>query len=182
MRKFGLSLIAVALLVLVNFLAYKLPWRWDLTKSSQHTLSENTIDILNSLDREVELTAFYVGIPPKYLSDLLHEFERNSNGKMKTEIIDQIVQIGYAAQFGKVISATEQKVIVRSGGKKGVRKDIDFTEKVLSEDLLINAIIQVTRQERTFYFLAGHEEYDILDTEANGFSQLAARLAEPCSE
>lgn len=178
MRKFGLSLIAVVLLVLVNFLAYKLPWRWDLTKNSQHTLSENTIDILNSLDREVELTAFYVGIPPKYLSDLLHEFERNSNGKMKTEIIDQIVQIGYAAQFGKVISATEQKVIVRSGGKKGARKDIDFTEEFLSEDLLINAIIQVTRQERTFYFLAGHEEYDILDTEANGFSQLAARLAE----
>ncbi|MEC4680265.1 MAG: Gldg family protein, partial [Nitrospirota bacterium] len=97
MRKFGLSLIALVLLVSVNFLAYKLPWRWDLTKSSQHTLSQNTIDILNSLDREVELTAFYVGIPPKYLSDLLHEFERNSNGKIKTEIIDQIVQIGYAA-------------------------------------------------------------------------------------
>lgn len=169
---------AVLLLLGINFLAYKLPGRLDLTKAQQHTLSESTIKILRSLEKDIQVTAFYVGIPPKYLTDLFDEFERNSNGRITTEVIDQIVQIGYAAQFGNVISAKEQKVIVRSGGKTGSRKDVDFTDKILSEGLLINAIIQTTRRESTFYFLSGHAEYDILDEGTSGLSQLAARLAE----
>ncbi len=169
---------ALILLVLVNFLAYRLPWRWDLTKAGQHTLSENTADILRELKQDVQLTAFYVGIPPKYLSDLFSEFQRSSKGRIETEIIDPIVQIGYAAQFGNVISGKENKVIVRSKGKGGDRRDVDFTKRTLSEELLINAIIRVTRKKRTIYFLTGHSEYGVLDKKANGLSKLAGLLAE----
>lgn len=169
---------SVILLILVNFLAYSLPWRWDLTKAKQHTLSKSAAELLDGLKQDVQLTAFYAGVPPKYLSDLFQEFKRNSKGRIKPEIIDPIVRIGYAAQFGSVISGKENKVIVRSAGEKGARRDVDFTNKILSEELLINAIIGVTRKERTVYFLTGHSEYDILDKKTSGLSQLAGLLSE----
>ncbi len=171
------TLILFSLLVFligINYLAYSLPLRWDVTKAKQHTLSQQTIEFIEKLEQDVKLTAFHVGIPPKYLEDLFSEYERVSNGKIKTEIIDQIEQIGYAAQFGNVISGKERKVIVRSGDE---RRDIDFTETDLTEEEITNAIVRVIREKRNIYFLAGHGEYDILDEGDNGLSDWAKLLS-----
>lgn len=170
-RRYGfIVFIIVFLLTLfagVNYLAYRYNLRWDLTKAKQHTLTKNTAEIITELEREIKIVAFYVGIPPKYLEDLLKEYTRHSQGKVKTEIIDPIVRIGYAAQFGSVISGKERKVIVLSGDE---RRDVDFTNKPLSEEQLTNAIIQVTRERIVVYFLTGHGEYDISDDADNGLS------------
>ncbi len=158
----------------INFSAYTFNQRWDLTSAKQHTLTGNTIELIKGLTQGVQLTAFYVGMPPKYLEDLFKEYERLSEGKIKTEIIDPIVQIGYAAKFGNVISGKEKKVIVQSGGE---RKDMDFTKTPLSEEELTNAILRVTREARKIYFLTGHREYGINDEGDNGLSTLSKLLS-----
>lgn len=159
----------------INYCAYRWELRWDVTRAKQHTLSQYTADILNSLDDKVEVTTFHVGMPPKYLEDLFQEYVRVSAGKVKTAIFDPLVDIGYAAQFGNVISGQEKKVIVQSSSG---RKDIDFTDAPLAEEQVTNAILQVTRQVRRVYFLSGHGEYDINSGEDNGlktFTQLLAK-------
>jgi ABC-type uncharacterized transport system involved in gliding motility auxiliary subunit len=108
------------------------------------------------------------------LEDLLREYERLSNGKIITEIIDPIVQIGYAAQFGNVISGKEQKVFVQSGNEQ---REVDFTGGVLTEEQLTNAVIQVTRKVRQAYFLIGHSEYDIYEVGDAGLNAFQALLA-----
>ena len=172
-QKYGFIVFTIAslltLLVGVNYLSYRYNVRWDITKAKQHTLAESTTTIINDLKQEVRIVAFYVGIPPMYLADLFKEYERRSEGRIKTEIIDPIVQIGYAAQFGSVISGKERKVIVLSGSE---RKDIDFTNQPLREEQLTNAIIQVARDKRIVYFLTGHGEYDVFDEGDNGLSIL----------
>jgi ABC-type uncharacterized transport system involved in gliding motility auxiliary subunit len=155
-------------------LAYTYNQRWDVTKAKQHTLTDSTINLVEALEQEVQLTAFYVGMPPKYLEDLFKEYERLSGGKIRTEIIDPIVQIGYAAKFGNVISGKEKKVIVQSGRE---RKDIDFTKIPLSEGQLANAILRVTREARNVYFLTGHAEYSIHDEGNSGLSTLSKLLS-----
>jgi len=176
-KKYGFVLsvigLIIAFLVGINYLAYRSNLRWDITKAKQHTLSETTITTIKDLSKEVKIIAFYVGIPPSYLEDLFKECQRHSQGLIKTEIIDPIVQIGYAAKFGSVISGKERKVIVVSGGE---RKDIDFTDKPLSEEQLINAITKVVRDKRIIYFLTGHGEYDISDDGAKGLSILSRML------
>ncbi|MCK5393468.1 MAG: GldG family protein, partial [Candidatus Omnitrophica bacterium] len=167
-------LFLLGFLIGINYLAYHLPWRWDVTKAKQHTLSQETKEFLGELKQDVQLTAFYVGIPPKYLEDLFNEYKRASKGKIKIEIIDQIQQIGYAAQFGNVISGKERKVIVRSGEE---RRDIDFTETNLTEEKVTNAIVRVIRKKRNIYFITGHEEYDILDEGANGLKNWVKLLS-----
>ncbi|MCQ9206061.1 MAG: GldG family protein [Omnitrophica bacterium] len=163
----------LAFLVGVNYLAYRYNVRWDITKAKQHTLSKSTTTVIKDLQREVKIVTFYVGMPPKYLEDLFKEYERRSQGMIKAEIIDPIVQIGYAAQFGSVISGKERKVIVVSGSE---RKDIDFTDQLLSEEQLTNTIIQVARDKRIVYFLTGHGEYDVSDDGDKGLSILKRML------
>ena len=157
----------------INYLSCNYNLRWDVTKAKQHTLTESTIAFIEGLNKDIKIVAFYVGMPPKYLEDLFVEYERLSKGKIETEIIDPIVRISYAAQFGSVISGEERKVITLSGKE---RKDVDFTNQPLSEEQLTNAIISVVRDKRVVYFLTGHNEYNILDDDANGLSTLAKLL------
>lgn len=156
----------------INLLGYNFNRRWDLTKAKQHTLSKETKELLSSLDREVKLTAFYVGLAPKYLEDIFQAYAQASN-MISTEIVDPIEDIGYAAQFGNVISGKEKKAIVQAGGE---RRDIDFTDQPLTEEQLNNAIMRVTRKAVNVYFLTGHGEYNIHDEKEQGLTTLAKML------
>jgi ABC-type uncharacterized transport system involved in gliding motility auxiliary subunit len=158
-----------------NYLANSSTLRWDITNDKQHTLSANTVEFVSVLESQVQLTAFYVGVPPKYLQDLFKEYERTSGGLVVTEIIDPIAQVSYAAKFGNVINSQEQKVIVQSGNN---RKDVDFTQEPLSEERLTNAIASVSRTQKTVYFLTGHGEYSTVNEENTGLSTFSQLLAD----
>jgi len=176
-KKYILFIILVALwsalFIEVNILAYRYNKRWDLTKAKQHTLSDSTKDFIENLQKNIHLTAFYVGLPPKYLEDLFREYQRLSNGKITAEIIDPIVQIGYAAQFGSVIKGKERKVFVQSDKEK---REVDFTDEILSEEKLTNAIVRVTRSIRRAYFLIGHNEHNIYEDDETGLKVFEAMM------
>ncbi len=177
-RQFYLLIIFIGLLsilwVQINCLGYYYNRRFDLTKFKQHTLTEESKDVINELKQNIKVTAFYVGISPKYLEDLLKEYEGAAQGKITTEIIDPLVQISYAAQFGNVISGQERKVIIQSGKE---RRDVEFSDETpLTEEELNNAIIRVTRKARHAYFFMGHGEYSFMDESDTGLSTIAKLL------
>ena len=157
----------------INYFAYKLPWQWDVTREKQHTLSMSTVDLVKNMDKEVKLTALFVGDAPKYLEDLFKEYTKTSHGKVTGEIVDPVEQISYAAQFGNVINAQEHKVIIVSGKQ---RREVDFTKTSLSEEQLTNAILRVMRPMGYAYFLTGHGELNIENKEGQGLSILAQLL------
>jgi ABC-type uncharacterized transport system involved in gliding motility auxiliary subunit len=167
--------VSIGFIGVSHYLANHSNVRWDVTQNKQHTLSNNTIEFISSLTNEVQLTAFHVGMPPKYLLDLFNEYERVSAGVIKTDIIDPIEQIAYAAKFGNAINADERKVIVQSGEN---RKDVDFSLSALSEEKLTNAIASVSRAPRTVYFLTGHGEYSSSSQEYAGLSKFKQLLSD----
>ena len=177
LKKAGIILLVIVLSAAffagINCIAAGLPWRWDVTKAKQHTLASSTTGFIKDLEQDVQLSALYVGIPPTYLQNLFKEYERVSNRKIKSEIIDPIEQIGYAAQFGNIINSKENKVVVRSGKE---RRDVDFTKNPLSEEQLTNAIVRVTREERSACFLTGHAEYSLKDKGDKGLTTLSKSL------
>ncbi len=171
--KTSIVVLALIFIIGINCLSYRYNLRLDATKFKQHTLTKETISLIKELRAEVKIVVFYVGMPPKYLEDILKDYERDSQGRIKGEIIDPIVQIGYASQFDNVISGKEKKVIVSSGQE---RQDIDFTKASLSEEQLTNAIVRVTREKRKVYFITGHGEYDISRNDDKGLSKLVKLL------
>ncbi len=159
----------------INAVAKRFDRRWDLTQFKQHTLSDRTLEIINALEQPVQLIAFHVGLPPKYLEDLLKEYERNSSGRISTEIVDPLSQIGYAAQFGDVISGKEKKVIALSGKE---RRDVDFTTQVLTEEQLTNTLVRVTRKKSYVYFVTGHGEASLSVERPSSLTKFAISLIE----
>lgn len=162
-----MSALLVALFTEVNYLAHFYNVRVDLTKNKQHTLSESTKEVLSALEDEIKISVLYSGLSPKYLEDMLNEYSRVSAARITYEIIDPLVDIGYAAQFGQVIKSSEYKAIIQAGSE---RRDVDFTESPLNEDQINNAIIRVTRPVRRVCFLAGHGEYGINDDKDQGLT------------
>ena len=54
-----MSLIFIGILALINLLSLKYNQEYDLTKTRQFTLSEQTLQILNNLDRPVQIMGFF---------------------------------------------------------------------------------------------------------------------------
>ncbi len=167
-------LLCFVFLFLLNAFFMKFNLRFDMTAYQQHTLSKSTQKFLKDIQGNIHIVAFYVGIPPKYLEDLFREYENNSDGKIKAEIIDPLVNLSYAARYGEHISGKEQKIIVESGSEKST---IDFTDRILSENDVNNGIIRAIRPVSYVYFLAGHGEYNTDSDKEDGLSIFVKDLA-----
>jgi ABC-type uncharacterized transport system involved in gliding motility auxiliary subunit len=174
-RVWGVALTLLVLLTwfLINAGAARFSWRLDLTRARQHTLTPATADFIQNLPGDIEITALVPGFPPSYLEDLFREYERLSSGRITTAIIDPVQEIGYAARFGNIIDGRQEKVVVQSGKE---RRDVDFSDKPLSEEQLTNAIVRVTRPPRQACFLTGHQEPSLQDKSDQGLSRLAELL------
>lgn len=172
---FSMFIGSLVFLGISHYTANSIIFRWDITENKQHTLSKNTLAFISSLNKNVELTAFYVGLPPKYLQDLLNEYERLSAGLITTQIVDPIDNITFAAKFGNVVSGKERKIIVQSGS---VRKDVDFTNDPLTEEKLTNAIARASRSLTRAYFLNGHGEYLLTNNGNTGLTTFKQLLAD----
>jgi ABC-type uncharacterized transport system involved in gliding motility auxiliary subunit len=172
---FAMIIASIGFLAISHYAANSITTRWDVTASQQHTLTKNTIEFISTLKEKVELTAFYVDLPPKYLQDLFKEYERLSAGLISTQIIDPIENISFAAKFGNVVSGAERKVIVQSVNG---RKDVDFSDNALTEEKLTNAIARASSPPRQIYFLTGHGEYSLANTDNVGLSTFKQLLAD----
>ncbi len=164
---------SICVYAVINALAHRYPQRWDATRYQQHTLLPESVERIQELNTNVKLTAFVVGLPPKYLEDMFKEYERLSQGKIVTEIVDPLVQISYAAQFGSVIKGNERKLFVQAGAE---RKEIDFTDVPLSQEAIGNALMQVTRTARTACFLTGHGEAKLYGSEPEALGTFSKHL------
>ncbi len=169
-------ILLTVLIILLNYIVLSYDRRIDLTRAKQHTLSITTQQILKNLKADVRVDVFYVGLAPNYISDILKEFEKSSQGKVTFKISDPLVDLGYVAQFGDIIKSTEKKVVIQSAKE---RKDMEFDEKnPLTEEMLANGILKVTRPMRKIYFVTGHSEYDINDDSTIGLSSFKKLLEE----
>ncbi|MEX0740654.1 MAG: Gldg family protein [Pseudohongiella sp.] len=94
----GLALIGVALLIVVVIISALPRLRIDLTQDNLYTLSNGTREVLDNLERPIELTFFYseeaIGQMPQVraygnrVQELLQEMVIASNGNLTLDIID----------------------------------------------------------------------------------------------
>jgi ABC-type uncharacterized transport system involved in gliding motility auxiliary subunit len=86
--------VIVAIAVVANLLGAKAYKRWDTTKAERYTLSTGSGRLIRGLSSPVQVDAYVKrGLPQldafvRDLTDLLKEYERNSNGKFKFTIIE----------------------------------------------------------------------------------------------
>ncbi len=161
------SLIVLAILVVIQLIAIRHTMRFDLTENKIHSLSEQSVNVLKHLKKDVTIKAFMrEGKDKEKLAELLDLYAYHSK-KIHSEIIDPDRHPGEAKQYDVKNYGT---LIFLCGGRK---------EKILqhSEEAITNAIVKVTQKKRKkIYFLMGHGEKDLKDTGKNGYSQVKKAL------
>lgn len=161
--------LAFGIVVVVSAFAVRHSYRWDLTENRRHSLSSQTIKILQSLKTDVTATAFYRTDQPgkRVAEDLFRQYESYSGGKFKGKTVDPDREPGLARRYGVESYGT---VVLETKTK---------SEKVLdaAEEKLTNGLVKVTREgARVVYVVKGHGEHELSNTERPGFSEAKAAM------
>lgn len=154
-------LVFSVVLLLTVFMSAKYKTRWDMTSTKRYTLSGQTLKLLGSLKKDIEVIAFYRSDERtrQAMQDLLSEYKHNSF-RFKYSFVDPDKDPLIAAKYNVTSYRT---TLIKSGNKEEV---VGFE----SEEKLTNAILKVSRDEvKTVYFLKGHGENNILDAQNIGY-------------
>jgi len=159
--KFVVIVLLFVALVLVNFLASRLPFRGDATAENIYTLSPGTRSILSKIEEDVVLDIYFSksvqGLPITYknyaarVEEMLRQYVRASGGKLKLNVIDprpdtpeeekataaglqpQQLPSGEAVHFGLVATqADQQKTITSFNPQRESFLEYDLSQLVAS--------------------------------------------------
>jgi ABC-type uncharacterized transport system involved in gliding motility auxiliary subunit len=172
----GIGLILFATALAANYaIATKFPKTWDLTRNKIYTLSEDTQKTVKELASPLHAYAFFVPTDRQYpqakeLLDRYHELNQNN---FLVELVDPDKSPALVRQFNLKKDSGPQ-IVLETAGKQ--------QEKVaqLTEEALTNGIVRLTHgAAKKVYFLTGHGEADIKDTETeNGYGTVVKALGE----
>jgi ABC-type uncharacterized transport system involved in gliding motility auxiliary subunit len=146
--------LVVGIVGVANFVAKENDIEIDVTREQLHTLSDQTRGVLESLDREVEILAFYESWeqPVHRARETLGRYARASE-RVTWEVISPQQRPDLTERHG--ISERGARVVVLSG-------DNEARARNASESELTHAIVRVAAHSaKTVAFLAGHGEPSI---------------------
>jgi ABC-type uncharacterized transport system involved in gliding motility auxiliary subunit len=153
--------LVLAILVLVNYFLSRHNFRLDFTEAKLHSLSDQSIQVLKNLKKDIQIKGFFRdgNYSRAKLEDLLKNFSYYSK-KIKYEFIDPDKSPGLVKAYGITQDGT---TILEAGGQEN-------RITTVTEEDLTNVLIKATREgKKIIYFLEGHGEHSIEQTEA-GFS------------
>ncbi len=166
------TLLGIAILAGLGFLLTQHSLRFDWSETGQNTLAQQSVELLHSLNEEVEIVAFFPNAdPPRAMRSLLGRYERE-NKKIKLVFADPNQRPDLIQRYSIPLH------LIGGGGLVHVAMgdrseniphlvDVELPDPAdlrveLSEHLLTNAILRVTKvEQRVVYFLEGHGERSI---------------------
>jgi ABC-type uncharacterized transport system involved in gliding motility auxiliary subunit len=156
------ALFLIGILAFLVLIAERHPWRMDMTESGTFTLSEQTRNILGSLERPIDIKAFYATVSPEQTKakDLLETYHYASS-KITYDFIDPDRQPDMARRYEVRSYGT---LVFEGYGKKQTISNVD-------EESVTNALLKLSRNEqKKIYFLSGHGEHSIDKSDKEGNS------------
>lgn len=168
-NSFVVVAIFIAILAIVNFILARHELRFDFSDSGTFSLSGQTESILENLEDEVIITGFFTSQSKvkARAEDLFNNYTHQTK-KVRYVIVDPDKKPALAQQYG--ITEYDTVVLELQGRRIAAR--------AITEEGLTSALIRISRKEKkTFYFVEGHGEHSINDTEQSGYSFLGDTLA-----
>ena len=176
------SVIFLCICIIIYAIAQRPNKSWDLTQEGRRDLSPQTVQVLEMLDRDVSLVAFFIQVEDELVSIARDKTRRfleqcaRHTPHLKVEFLDpqvdrlrlEALNISHASAHGTLVMTcgVNQRVIMLSGANPRL-EERDFT----------NALINVTRRSRPkIGFLTGHGQRSIDDGETGGSSMLRQLL------
>ncbi|MDE6875212.1 MAG: GldG family protein [Lachnospiraceae bacterium] len=126
-----LSVIAVALVIVVNLLVTKLDIQVDLTDDGKFSLDEQTIRLLKDIDEEITIYYFTAsGGESPYFDNLFTKYD-DYNSLVKIAYKDPVLHPRFASQY--VEDAVSEQSFLVVNETNGRAKYVPYTEAVVTE-------------------------------------------------
>jgi ABC-type uncharacterized transport system involved in gliding motility auxiliary subunit len=156
------TLVVIAVLFAINFLANRYPKAYDATANKQFSLSDQTRKVVGNLKSEVKVYYFDEATRFPAARDLLDRYEALST-RFHVNYIDPVKKPQAAKGAGY---RRDLNILIDSG----VRKE---EAKSLSEEEVTGALIRSLKAgDRTVCFVAGSGEHAIADTGRGGYANV----------
>lgn len=162
-------IVVLAIIVVVNLIAARHDFRFDTTSNKRFTLSEQSINILNSLEEPMHAYNYFRETDAAFetVTDLLDQYRGASRRfEYSNEDLDK------SPQQARRFDVTSYQTIVLEYGDR-YRKVTEPTEHAVT-----NAMLRLTRDEdqKIIYFTRGSGELDIESLENDGLAFLRMAL------
>lgn len=161
------TLIALAIVVVANYFVSRHDTTWDLTPNKNFSLSPQTVKILKQLKQDVTIYVFDRKGSLQSEADLLDDYGTISS-HVTVRYVDPNRDPALSRQFAVRRYGT---VIVESGARH-------IEAQTNSEEGITNAIIHVLKGEKTVYFIQGHGERDLDNSDAAGYQKIKAEFGD----
>ncbi len=161
------SIFVLIIIIVLNGFGFYIKWKKDLTEAGINTLSEQSINVIKSLDTTVTITPFFVDKNPnkKFLEDVLDKYTYKSKF-IKVDFVDPDVE----PQKAKLHDAKDGNILIECEGEQNMITDV-------TEQAITSAIMKVIRTEKAkVCFTSKHGEMSLTSDDANGISALAGGL------
>jgi ABC-type uncharacterized transport system involved in gliding motility auxiliary subunit len=154
------TLVIIAILAAVNFLANRYPKAYDATANKQYSLSDQTVKVVKNLNRDVQIYYFDEATRFPQARDLFDRYSGLSP-KLHVNYVDPVKKPQVAKSAGYRRDLT---ILVDSGLKKEEAKS-------LSEEEITGALIRSLKSgDRNACFVIGSGEHSPDDPGRSGYS------------
>jgi ABC-type uncharacterized transport system involved in gliding motility auxiliary subunit len=174
---YGLNSAVTVVLVLgilgvLNFLASRYPYKLDLTKNKVHTLSDQTVKLLTSLQKPVKATYFAKMQQKEQTRPLLDNY-KGLNPKFEVEYVDPDKEPTRAKQAGIRKYGT---LVLAVGNRENKLEDV-------TEEKMTNSLIKLLKDKTpTLCVTTGHGEKNFNGQDAEGYESVKKSLADQSYE
>jgi ABC-type uncharacterized transport system involved in gliding motility auxiliary subunit len=187
-------LIALAVLIGVNYVSQRRYFRIDCTFKQEYSISSKSKEILKQIKEPIIIYTFFVqpndqviAEIQRMMTDLLEEYKIYSHGKILIESIQPTAnpeQVEILQKKFKLETIAPNDMILRSGANQ---KNVNLIETYdrdtgpygrttgikafKGEESLTSAIMTMINTQKTVvYFVSGHKEGDIAESSPEGYS------------
>ena len=187
----------LGIILILNAVSFGNNARLDVTATNQYSLADRTEQLLNDLDEDIEVIAFYkaeVSLGPQgsastafqllnrenKVRETLREFEAARPTRFHSSFIDPDVNPQRVNQyFGTTpIAFVNESVVVklRDGEAVDVIQPRDAEYSHLEQDLVTSILLVTGQEKKSIYFLEGHGERSIASPGSDGYSNVRLGL------
>jgi len=165
------GVVFLAILIVIVLIAQEKPLRLDVTQTKSFSLSPQTLSLLKSIDKPVQVKLFFSNSGPgaqnrDKAKELLDSYQYHSKN-IKYEFVDPDSQPEITRQYEVKVYGT---IALEGYDKKQMIQATD-------EESLTNALLKLTRKEqKMIYFLTGHGEHSLSADARDSFSNVKSSL------
>lgn len=142
---------------------------WDLTQEGRRELAPQTIQVLQTMNQEVQVTCLFLSVDDELVyiarQKTLRFLEQcqGYSGLLKVEEMDPQVEMPRLQAMGVTHVSTQGTILVKAGNRQRVITLSGGSPRLEERDFT-NALINVLRNKELHVgFLTGHQERDVAD-------------------